>query len=159
MLKGLEVVDERPVTATVELCPGVTELGVNVQVAPEMLGHESVMLLVKPLVLGADAETVNVAEVAPTVIVDELGLAASEKTATPVPLRLTLCGLPDALSVTPRIPLFVAPVPVGMKVIVNTQFACGLRVAPQVLVWLKSPDMAIELMLRTALPLLVSVNA
>jgi hypothetical protein len=123
-----------------------------------MLGHESVMLLVKPVVLGADAETVKVVEVVPIDIVDELAFAASEKTATPVPLRLTACGLPDASSVMVKVPLFVAPVPLGVKVIVNAQLACGLRVAPHVWVWPKSPVMAIVVMLNSALPLFVSVS-
>jgi hypothetical protein len=53
--------------------------------------------------------------------------------ATPVPVRLTDCGLPLALSVMVRVPLRT-PVVVGVKVTLIVQLAPAPTLAPQVLV-------------------------
>jgi hypothetical protein len=53
--------------------------------------------------------------------------------ATPVPVRLTVCGLPLALSVMVRVPLRT-PVAVGVKVTLIVQLAPAPTLAPQVLV-------------------------
>ena len=53
--------------------------------------------------------------------------------ATPVPVRLTVCGLPAALSVTVIVPGWL-PVAVGVKVTLMVQFAPAVTEAPQVLV-------------------------
>lgn len=79
----------------------------------------------------------------------------------PVPLRLTLCGLPDALSETvsaaARLP--VAP---GVKLTLKLQLAPAATELPHVFVSAKSPALApltVTLVtLRAALPLLVSVT-
>ncbi len=54
--------------------------------------------------------------------------------ATPVPVRLTLCGLPAALSVIDSVPVRV-PVAVGVKVTLMVQLAPAATEAPQVFVW------------------------
>ncbi len=54
--------------------------------------------------------------------------------AIPVPLRLTLCGLPAALSVIDSVPVRV-PVAVGVKVTLMVQLAPAATEAPQVFVW------------------------
>ena len=51
----------------------------------------------------------------------------------PVPVRLTACGLFDALSVTVSMPLSV-PMMLGIKVTLIEQFWPGGRLAVQVLV-------------------------
>src|SRR5438874_299907 len=82
----------------------------------------------------------------------------------PVPLSATVCGLPLALSVIDRLALRV-PVAVGVKVTLMLQEALAARVVGlmgHMLVWVKSPALVplipIVLMVRSALPLLVSVT-
>ncbi len=53
--------------------------------------------------------------------------------AIPVPLRLTLCGLPAALSVIETVPVRV-PVAVGVNVTLIVQLAAAATDAPQVFV-------------------------
>ena len=83
--------------------------------------------------------------------------------AVPVPDKLAVWGLPDALSLTETVALR-APLAVGLKVTLIVQ----LRLTPnvdgesgQLLVWAKSPAfvpvIAIELIVKAAVPLLVSV--
>ena len=57
---------------------------------------------------------------------------------TPVPLKLTLCGLPTASLTTVIVPVRV-PLAVGVKVILMVQLAAGASVMPQVVVLAKSP--------------------
>lgn len=76
----------------------------------------------------------------------------------PVPERLTLCGLPAALSATASVPPR-APATVGLKVTLAWQLAPAASVAPQLFVWPKSP---LVLMLETANgepPVFVTVTA
>jgi len=80
----------------------------------------------------------------------------------PVPVRLTLCGLPAALSATFSEAVRVPPV-VGLKVTLMEQVAPAVTVDPQLFCWLKSPALAPPiLMLETesvAAPVLVSNTA
>ena len=64
-------------------------------------------------------------------VVDKL--TAGAVPIVPVPLRLTECGLPVALSVIVTTPVRV-PVVVGVKVTLMLQFAPAATVLPQVLV-------------------------
>jgi hypothetical protein len=75
----------------------------------------------------------------------------------PVPLRLAVCGLPAALSVTLTVPLR-DPVAVGVKVTWIVQLPPAGRLLPQVLVWAKSPLAAMPLIASVVALLLVSVN-
>jgi hypothetical protein len=82
----------------------------------------------------------------------------------PVPVSVTVCGLPAALSVMVKVPAR-APVAVGVNVTLITQFApaasvaglIGQAVAP-VLVCAKSPDAAKEMIVRGPVPVFVSVT-
>ena len=56
----------------------------------------------------------------------------------PVPVRLTCCGLPPALSVMFKVAERL-PLAVGVKVTPNVQLAPAASVAPQLLVCAKSP--------------------
>jgi hypothetical protein len=63
-----------------------------------------------------------------------VGLSAADgPTAVPVPVRLAVCGLPAALSVTVIVPVRV-PAAVGVNVTLIVQFALAAREVPQVLV-------------------------
>jgi len=57
----------------------------------------------------------------------------------PVPVRLTVCGLPLALSVTVSAPVRV-PVAVGVNVTLIVQLAPAATLDPQLLVWEKSVE-------------------
>jgi hypothetical protein len=163
-LRGFAIVAERLLTVSTLVLPGWMEVGLNVQAAPELIVQVRAMPLVR--LLGPAAPTVNVVVVLPTVTVDEVGPAGvTEKTATPVPVKATLWVVGLALSVRPKLPVrAVAPAPVGVKTMLNTQLDPALMVtdvvgpAPQPLVWAKSPTMAVLLMIKGALPVLVSVT-
>jgi len=76
----------------------------------------------------------------------------------PVPLRVTLCGLPVALSVTVIVPA-KAPVVTGVKVTLITQLTPTARLAPQVLTCPKFWLATMLVMLIDAFPVFVSVAA
>ena len=75
----------------------------------------------------------------------------------PVPLRLTVCGLPVALSVLVRVPVRF-PVAVGVKVTLIVQLAPALSALPQLLVWAKSPLSAMLAMVNVTVPVLPKVT-
>jgi hypothetical protein len=77
--------------------------------------------------------------------------------AVPVPVRLTVWVAGLALSVMVKEPLR-EPLAVGVKVTLRVQLALAARLAPQVLVWEKSPLTAMLVMLRVALPVLLRVT-
>jgi hypothetical protein len=69
----------------------------------------------------------------------------------PVPLKLTDWGLPAALSLTVSRPVRV-PVAVGLNVTDILQVAFGASVAPQLLVWTKSPEIVKPSIASVAVP-------
>src|SRR5258708_19868731 len=93
-------------------------------------------------------------------MVPEVGEAKSEKSLVagePVPVRLTDCGLPEALSVMLRVPVRL-PDAVGVNVTLMVQFAPAATELPQVLVWAKSPLAETPVRFSEALPVLESVT-
>jgi hypothetical protein len=60
-------------------------------------------------------------------------LTAGEAALAPVPVRLTVCGLPEALSVTVIAPVLV-PVAVGVNVTLIEQLPLAAKVLPHVVV-------------------------
>src|SRR5437763_6200496 len=83
--------------------------------------------------------------------------------AVPFPLSANVCGLPPALSVTDSVPVR-APEVVGVKVTLIEQLAPAAKVAglvgqalAPVLVAAKSPEAAKEVIVKAAVPVLVSV--
>ena len=77
--------------------------------------------------------------------------------ATPVPVRLTVCGLPVASSVTVIVPGLL-PVAVGVNVTLMEHFAPAATEAPQVLVSAYGALAAMLVMVSAAVPPLVSVT-
>ena len=77
--------------------------------------------------------------------------------AKPVPLSVTVWGEPVALSVIASVPVRL-PAAVGVNFTEIEQFAPAATDIPQVLVYAKSPDVAIELSASAACPVLVSVT-
>ena len=77
--------------------------------------------------------------------------------AVPVPVRLTVWVAGLALSAMVKEPLR-EPLTVGVKVTLRVQLALAARLAPQVLVWEKSPLTVMLVMLRVALPVLLRVT-
>lgn len=78
-------------------------------------------------------------------------LAGLNSTTVPVPVRLTVCGLPAALSVIDNVPIRV-PLCAGLKVTLMVQLVSAARLEPQVFVWLKSPLASILVILSAILP-------
>ena len=81
-----------------------------------------------------------------------------------VPVSATVCGLPGALSVMVKVPMRV-PGPVGVNVTLIMQFAFAASVAGvigqavvPVLVAAKSPDAAMEMIVRGPVPVFVSIT-
>ena len=77
--------------------------------------------------------------------------------AAPVPVRLTVCGLPVALSVTVIVPGRL-PVTVGVKVTLMEQLAPAATEVAQVLVWAYGALATMLVMVSDAVPELVSVT-
>jgi hypothetical protein len=111
-------------------------------------------------------EMVTGAPTAPCATVNVLGEIESVKSGAvdPVPVSGTVCGLPLALSVTVKVPER-GPVAVGVNVTLIVQFAFAASVAGligqalvPVLVWAKSPEAAIKLIVRGLVPVFVSVT-
>src|SRR6266404_4036407 len=87
-------------------------------------------------------------------VADKLTMDAE---AAPVPVRLTDCGLPLALSVMVIAPVRV-PVAVGVNVTLIVQLAPAATEVPQVLVCAYCALAAMLVMLSAALPVFVSVT-
>ena len=75
----------------------------------------------------------------------------------PVPASDTICGLPDALSVTVRVPWRVPPA-AGVKVTLIEQLAPAASALEQLLVWEKSPVAVMAEMARGPSPVLERVT-
>jgi hypothetical protein len=75
----------------------------------------------------------------------------------PVPLKLAVCGLPAALSVTLKAPLRV-PTAVGVNVTLIVHVPFTASVLPQLLVCAKSPLTAMLLIVSAPVPLFVNVT-
>jgi hypothetical protein len=76
--------------------------------------------------------------------------------AVPVPVRDTLCGLPEALSLTVTDPARI-PTTVGVKVTLIEQLAPTASVVPHVFVSAKLPVLVIAEIVSGALPVFESV--
>jgi hypothetical protein len=76
----------------------------------------------------------------------------------PVPLKETVCGLPDALSVKESVPLRL-PEAVGVKVTLIVQLAAEASVAPQLFVSAKFALAVTPEIVNVPVPELVSVTA
>jgi len=74
----------------------------------------------------------------------------------PVPLSVTVWGLPAALSVIVSVPVRL-PVAVGVKVTLIVQLEPAATEPAQVLVWEKSPEGLMSSGVRTPVPGLLSV--
>jgi hypothetical protein len=77
--------------------------------------------------------------------------------AVPVPVSLTVWVAGLALSVMVTAPVRV-PVAVGLKVTLRVQLAPAATLDPQVWVWEKSPRALMLVIVRTALPVFLSVT-
>src|SRR6266852_2592593 len=78
-------------------------------------------------------------------------------TAVPTPLRVTVWGLPGALSVIESVPVSFPP-SMGTKVTLMVQLAPAGRLEPQLSVSLKLALAAMLVMLSVAVPLLLSMT-
>jgi hypothetical protein len=69
----------------------------------------------------------------------------------PIPFRLTVCGLPGALSVIDNVPIRL-PIFVGLKITLIVQLAPAATLESQVFVWLKSPLATMLVIMSAAVP-------
>ena len=92
----------------------------------------------------------------------DAGESVAEGVLVPVPLRLAVCGLLLALSLTDSVALRL-PVAVGVNVSLMVHFELLPRLEGQLLVWAKSPlldpVMPMLLMVTVELPVLETVTA
>src|SRR5437588_822265 len=84
-------------------------------------------------------------------------LAAGVGAAVPAPERVTVCGLPAALSVIVTAPVRV-PTRRSSDLRLMAQFAPAASDVPQVVVCAKSPMAAMPVMVRAVLPVFDSVT-
>jgi hypothetical protein len=75
----------------------------------------------------------------------------------PVPVSVTVCGPPDALSTTVNVPVR-APLAVGAKVTEIWQVPPAVKEVPQLLVSAKSAEDEIWVIFSTAVPVLLNVT-
>jgi hypothetical protein len=100
--------------------------------------------------------------VVPTVWLLKVKLVGDKDTAgdpldVPEPIRLTVCGLLLALSLTVIVPVSV-PVVVGLNVTLIVQLAPAAKLEPQLFVSAKLALVAMLLIVRLVVPVLVSVT-
>lgn len=155
-MRGFAVAALKLLKVSVLDCPAKIVAGENEQV--KLPGQVNVMAPENEL--GAAAEIGNVVEVAPTTMVDFDAEDANVNSATPVPDRGTICGLPLALSAMDKFPLR-APLAVGWKTTFTVQLSPTLRrfnKAPQVSVSTKSPLVLILEIDSVCVPVLVIVT-
>jgi hypothetical protein len=86
----------------------------------------------------------------------EAGETETEKS-SPLPPKLTICGLLTALSVIVNEPV-LAPAAVGVKLTVMAQLAPAAKLVPQVLICAKSPLVAMLVMVKAPVPVLFIVT-
>ena len=110
-----------------------------------------VMLLMPSAVLPVLLSVAVIVLESPLFTLPKRRLVGLNSTTVPVPVRLTVCGLPAALSVIDNVPVRV-PLCVGLKVTLMVQLASAARLGPQVFVWLKSPLAAMLVILSAILP-------
>lgn len=143
------------ITELAPLLPGTALVGLNTQVesagSPE---QDSATELAKAPPTGDNVTVKFTDEPCWTEALD--GDTEIEKS-TPVPVKLTVCGLPEALSVKVNVPVLV-PTAAGEKTTLTVQPAPGATDVPQLFVWLKSPFAAIDERLIAKSPTFVSVT-
>ncbi len=155
---------ERPDTVTVVLWPGVIWVGLNVHVT--VLEQLKVMLPLKAESTAA-ALTVRLTESVPIKGMVEGPLDDREKSGRAVPVRLATGAVPVRLLVKLTAPVCV-PVTllpelevdelVGLNVTKIWQLLPGERVEGQLFVWVNAPEIVILTVVKSALPVLVSVT-
>ena len=146
------------VTLIAQLAPAATVLPQLLVWAKSPFAVTLVKLSAAPPVLVS--ATACAALVVPTVWLPKLTLDGDKLTAAgvfPTPVRLTLCGLPLALSVMLSVPVRV-PAAAGVKVTLIAQWAPDATALPQLFVWVKSPVAVMALMRNAAPPVLVRVT-
>jgi hypothetical protein len=115
------------------------------------------LVMVRAVALLLAKVAVNGALVVPTVVVGNVNEVGETVTpVTPLPLKLTVCGLLLALSVTVTVPV-ACPVLVGLKVTEIAQLLPAFTELPQVLVSAKGPEMVMLVMVRVAVPVFARV--
>ena len=152
------------VTLMVQLAPATTELPQVLVCAKSPLFVPVTTMLVRLSEALPVFESVTVCAVlvVPTVWLVKVSeeaerLTTGAEAAAPVPVRLTDCGLPEALSVMLKVPVRI-PEAVGVNVTLMVQLAPAATELPQVSVSAKSPLAEILVIVKVAEPVLLSVT-
>jgi hypothetical protein len=158
------------VTLKVQFAPAATvvpQVSAEIAKSPEFVPVTVRLVTSTASVPGFESVTAWAGLVVPTPWVLNVRLLGTSVTAGPVglvavPLKLTDCGLPGALSAM-LTEAVSAPVAVGLKVTLMVQLALAATLLPQVFAEIrKSPGFAPErvtlVMLRAKTPMLVSVT-
>jgi hypothetical protein len=96
-------------------------------------------------------------EEVPWVWVPKLRLGEDSEKKIPLPVSVTVWGLPGALSETVRVPVWVPPA-LGLKATEMVQCAAGARLVSQVFLARNCALAAMEEVVRVAVPVLVRVT-
>jgi hypothetical protein len=145
-------------TLRLQLAPAATE-------APQLLDWAKSPLAAMLVMFSVALPTFTSARicaalVVPTSWLPKMRLEAERRTAgpAPLPIRLTFCGLPPALSARLSVPR-TTPNAAGVKVTLILQLAAGMREAGQLFVCAKPPGpVLMEEMLNDAPPTLAKVT-
>ena len=153
------LLDGSKVTVNVVLWLGASVSGVEIPLtptpAPLVLTDVTEMSCSHEFVIVTDCEPVCPIVTLPKEML--LGPATSCPPVSPVPARLTTCGLCGALSVNDTVPVRT-PTAVGVNVTFTVQLAPAASVAPQLLDWAKFPVTTTAFKEILVLPALVNVN-
>jgi hypothetical protein len=151
------------VTLTVQLAPAANELPQVLVSAksPALVPVIAMPVMLKVVVPTLVRVTVFAGLVVPTATEPKSKLVGESFAVVPIPLSVTFCGLPGALSVTDSLPVRF-PICVGSKVTLTVQLAPAASELPQVWVCAKSPALvpviAMAVIVNVVVPTLVSVT-
>lgn len=164
----MSVIVTAPARAPVVVGVNVTlmaQLAAGATLVPQLLAAKSPLVAMLAIINVALPVLVNVAVcdalVLPTTWLPKARLSVERLTAgpdaTPVPFNAIVCGLPGALSVIVIAPESVPRAP-GVNMTVIVQLAPAARLLPQLFDWAKLPFTAMLVMVKAALPVLLTVT-
>src|SRR5579859_5520683 len=146
------------VTVTAQLAPAASDAGqVLVWVYGPLMEMLEIVSGAVPLLVSVTLRGVHVWFTCVSGSVSEVAERVSCAVDPPVPLNVTVCGLPGAPSVKVSVPV-TAPVAVGVKITLTVHVPPGPSVAGQLLVWEKPAEVAMLVIAKLDPPVLLTVT-